>query len=175
MLPADARTTWLGLNAHAKPRPRPELSDVDLASLRGFTRLVVKGDLTVEVIGADAYKVTFTAADGSSRKLRAWQDDETLSLDSADADAAATGVLRIETPQLKSLYVQGAQQLTLRGLRSESVSVVATNVAAARLQQNQVAHWKFFSSAPLEALVDKATLSAGSIQTTGNLAIRYGE
>jgi hypothetical protein len=172
--PGVSRTTWLGLTAHARPQPRPTLSDADLASLRAFTRLNIEGDFVVEIVGADAYKVTFTAADGRSGKLRAWQGDEVLRLEAA-AESSGTGVLRIETPQIRSIFVQDARQLTLRGLRADSVNIVAINVAAARLQQNQVAHWKFHSSTPLEALVDKATLSAGSIQTTGNLAIRYGE
>lgn len=163
----------LGLTTHPKPQARPELTELDLASLRDFTRLIVEGDITVEIVGADAYKVTFTSP--GSNKLRAWHNGEVLRVEGASGGAAGASVLRIELPELKSLYIKDAKQLILRGVRSAELSVIATNVQAASLQQNQVARWKFYSSAPLEALVDKATLTAGSMQTTGNLAIRYGE
>jgi len=166
-------TLSLGLTAHAKSQPRPELTDVDLASLRDFSRLIVEGDITVEIVGADAYKVTFTTP--GSNRLRAWHNGDVLRVEAESGGAAGATVLRIEMPELKSLYIKDAKQLILRDVRSAELNVIATNVRAASLQQNRVARWKFYSSEPLEALVDKATLTAGSMQTTGNLTIRYGE
>ncbi len=65
--------------------------------------------------------------------------------------------------------------MTLRGLQAQELSVNARNVAAVRLQENAVGHWKLYSNVPVDVRVDKATLSAGSLQTNGKLAIRYGE
>jgi hypothetical protein len=166
----------LGLTEIPKREPPPQLSSADLAALHDFSRLNVGGDFEVEIVGAAQYKVTFTPPPGSNAKIRARQRDDELSLHASDdQEAGGKGVLRIEMPTLERLDVQDASQLTLRGLQAEEVTVNLHNVAAARLQQNQVAHWKIHSSDELEVQVDKSTLSAGSLQTQGNLAIRYGE
>ncbi len=167
-------TMTLGLTTHEEPEPVPAMQPEDLAALRNFSRIRVSGDFIVEIVGASTYKVSFTPAAGGKAEIHARQVEDLLSLRAADDDEeGGKGVLRIEMPMLVRLSAQDVSELTLRGLQAEEVSVSLHNVARARLQQNKVAHWKLYSSEPMEIPVDAATLAAGSLQTQGNLSIRY--
>ncbi|MEO6186967.1 MAG: hypothetical protein ABIP38_02505 [Steroidobacteraceae bacterium] len=167
-------TMTLGLAVHPEHEPVQAMKAGDLAELRNFRHVRVVGNISVEIVGAEAYRVTFTPASGSKAEIQARQEDDLLSL-YAGGEGGGTGVLRIELPTLVRLSAQDVSELTVRGLQAQDVSVSLHNVAAARLQQNKVAHWKLYSSEALEVPVDATTLASGSLQTQGDLSIRYRE
>jgi hypothetical protein len=169
-----ANATSLGLASWAKTRSKARYL-ADLA-LRDFTRLHVAGRFSVEIIGAPQYQLSFTTAEGRPLPLDVRQKDDQLWLTGfARGDAAATAVLRIETPALAQLDARKLTGLTLRGLQSPQLAVDLNEVPTARLLENKVAHWTLHSDASAEVQVDKATLAAGKLQTSGDLTIRYGE
>jgi hypothetical protein len=168
------RTLSLGLVAVAEREPATQLKLADLAQLRDFTRLSVSGELTVEIVGAPQYSVTMSGGADISQ-LRSWQNEGLLRLVWVGYPPAADAVLRIETPALSRVDAQVLRQLTLRGITAGELSVYLRDVKSVSLQQNSVARWKLYSSMPLVIPMDKTTLGAGSVQTLGDVAIRYTE
>lgn len=147
----------------------------DLA-LRDFTRLHLNGRFTVEIVGAPQYQLSFTAADGRTLPLDVRQQDDRLWLSGFTLnDAAEAAVLRIETPALVQVDARMLTGLTLRGLQSQELTVDLNDVSAARLLENSVPLWRLRSGLSAEVQVDQATLTAGKLLISGDLAIRYGE
>jgi hypothetical protein len=147
----------------------------DLA-LRDFTRLHLHGRFTVEIVGAPQYQLSFTTAYGRALPLAVRQEGDQLWLTGfTRSDIATTAVLRIETPALVQVDARKLTGLTLRGLQSPELAVDLNEVPVARLLDNKVARWTLHSDASADVQVDKATLAAGKVLTSGDVAIRYGE
>lgn len=140
---------------------------------RDFTRLSVSGGLVLEVVGAAEYKVSFPAAAGDAQRVRAQRHGEQLRLSLAAGVANDEVAVRIETPALAEVIATGLRSLTLRGLQDQQVAVDLEDVGAVHLQQNAVAQWRLSSTTPVQVQVDEATLTAGSLQVSGELVIRH--
>jgi hypothetical protein len=157
----------LGLRQEREPTPNPQ---IDLASARDFSRLSVRGPLSVEVVGATAYKVTLTPEAGQSPKVRAWLKDGVLHVDGGEAQGLQ-GVLRVETPTMNRIDAAN-QRVTVHGLNAPELSLYTYRVGVVRLEQNQVGRWRVFSSEPLDLQVDEATFAAGTWKAFGEVEIR---
>jgi hypothetical protein len=165
-------TLSLGLDGYTTARRTPAPGEAADWVFRDFTRLDVSGDFILEIVGAAEYKVSFPAADGTARRLRARRKGEQLWLQgdaTGDADAGLT--VRIETPAVTQVVATGLRGLTLRGLQGQQLDVDLQDVGWTRLQRNAVAHWKVASSKPLDLHVDQATLAAGRVQIAGELVL----
>jgi hypothetical protein len=157
----------LGLRQEREPTPNPQ---IDLASARDFSRLSVRGPLSVEVVGATAYKVTLTPEAGQSPKVRAWLKDGVLHVDGGEAQGQQ-GVLRVETPTMNRIDFAN-QRVTVRGLNAPELSLYTYRGGVARLEQNHVGSWRVFSSESLDLQVDEATFAAGTLKANGDVLIR---
>jgi len=163
----------LGLDGYTMIRRSTTPGEAADRVFRDVTRLNVSGDFTVEIIGAAEYKVSFPAAEGAARRLRARRKGEELWLqDDAASNADGGLTVRIETPAITQVVATGLRGVTLRGLQGKHLDVELQDVGWARLQQNAVAHWKLAADEPLDLHVDQATLAAGQLQIVGELVIR---
>jgi hypothetical protein len=167
----------LGLQAYTTVRPASARAEAARDRVfRDFTRVNASGDFTLEIVGAAAYNVSFSAAEGRAPRLRARRRDDQLWLEEdGGGDAAAGLTVRIETPAVTQVVAAGLRGLTLRGLTAQAIDVNLQDVAAVRLEQNAVMRWQLASDRPLELQVDPATLAAGRLQVSGELVIRYGQ
>lgn len=166
---AEGASSFLSLGLRQERESAPD-SQIDLTAARDFTRLSVRGPLSVEVVGATAYKVTLTPEAGQSPQVRAWLNDGALHVDGGEAEGVQ-GVLRVEVPSLQRIDVAN-QTLTVRGLSAPELSLYTYRGGVARLEQNQVGRWRVFSSGPLDLQVDEATFAAGTLKSIGEVEIR---
>ncbi len=185
----DADTpTWLrsamtlGLREEVEPEPRPEM---DLATAKDFTRVVMTGRYDVEIIGAAHYKVTFVPAAGDVGKLHASQADGVLHLHAERNDGegegesegngeGTAGTIQIETPALQQVHAR-VNHLTIRGMQGDTLQVTGMGRGDVTLLQNQVANWRLTSGAPMQVRVDDATFAAGSLKGVGDVVIRRAQ
>jgi len=157
----------LGLRQDREPEPDPQ---IELAAAKDFTRLSVRGPLSVEVVGAAAFQVTLTPAAGQSPKVRAWLSAGALRVDAGEAEGIQ-GVLRVEVPTLQRIDAANTG-VTVRGLSAPEIIINTYRGGVARLEQNHVERWRVFSPAPLDLQVDDATFAAGTLKANGEVAIR---
>lgn len=177
---ADAAPPWLrdaltlGLQAYTTVQPAVARTEADRERVfRDFTRVNVSGGFALEIVGAAAYNVSFSAPEGRAQ-LRARRSNGQLWLEEDESGGAGLTV-RIESPAVTQVVASGLNGLTLRGLTAPAIDVELQDVAAVRLEQNAVAHWKLASDRPLELQADQATLAAGRLQVSGEVVIRYGQ
>jgi hypothetical protein len=156
----------LGLRVEQRSRPRP---DLDLAAAKDFTKLGVRGDFTLEIVGAPQYKVTFTSPDGSTTKVHASMDEGYLHV--RTDDDVVGGTLRVETPRLERID-SNVPRVLVQGLQGKELSLVSYRGGTATLRENQVESWRLFSGQPYEVRVDDITLAAGGIKSNGDVVIR---
>lgn len=157
----------LGLRQEREPATNPQ---IDLSAARDFNRLSVRGPLSVEVVGAVAYKVTLTPAAGQSPQVRAWLNQGVLHVDAGE-ELGVQGVLRVETPTMQRIDAAN-QRVTVHGLNAPELSLFTHRGGVARLEQNQVGSWRVFSSESLDLQVDEATFAAGTLKANGDVVIR---
>lgn len=164
----------LGL-ASVTTLPR-ETSYVTELALRDFTRLHVAGRFTVEIIGASDRSLSFTAADGTPLPLNVRQDGDLLRVRAVTGTSTPeTAVLRIEAPALAQIEARLLTGLTLRGLQSPQLRVALDEVATVRLVESRISHLTLHSDLPMDVKVDRATLAAGRLKTSGDLAVLLDE
>lgn len=156
----------LGLFARNYEKARPEL---DLATAKDFTKVSAFGNFTVEIVGAEQYKVIFTPPAGTSAKVHANLDNGYLRVHTDDT--VMGGTLHIEVPTLDRIDAN-VPQITVSGLRAKEVALVGYRSGALTLRQNQVASWRVFSGEPFEVRMDDATFAAGTIKANGDVVIR---
>ena len=164
---ADGAGFTLGLRHEERAAATPQ---IDLASASDFTRLSVRGPLVLEVVGAAAYKVTLTPISGPPPEIRAYLQDRTLHIDAGESQGEARAVLRVEAPLLERIDA-GSRKVLLRGLGSPEVELYMYNGGEARLEQNRVLRWEFFSGNPLAVQVDDATFAAGTVKSRGDVSL----
>jgi hypothetical protein len=157
----------LGLRQEREPEPKPQ---IDLAAARDFTRLSVRGPLSVQIVGASAFKVWLEPVAGYSPKVRAWLNEGVLHVDGGE-EQGRQAVLHVEVPTLQRVDAANAE-VAVRGLSTREFSLYTYGGGVARLEQNSVQHWHLFSSRPLDLRVDDATFAAGTIKTTGDVVVR---
>jgi hypothetical protein len=172
----------LGLRQDTRDREAP---GIDLAQAKDFTRLSVRGRINVEIVGASAFKVSFTPAAGKTPRIKVFQSEGTLHVssreeegDQGELSGDLEGALRVEVPTLSRIDV-AANQIVVRGLHAQELSVFGFGTGESgltvRLQDNQVAQWKLFSGSPMEVRVDDATFAAGTLKSNGDVVIRRDE
>jgi hypothetical protein len=175
----DADTTpWVrtALSLGLRPVERGERpADVDLATVKDFTHVSVRGRLNVEIVGGDAYKVSLVPEAGQEPKFHAWREEDMLRVwEEGDDEGAAVATLHIEVPTLVRISAH-VNQLSVRGLKAEEVALVGYGAMSAKLQQNEVRHWRMFASEPMDVQMDDATFAAGTLKSGGDVVIRRAE
>jgi hypothetical protein len=164
---ADGAGITLGLRQEERAE---EIPSIDLASASNFTRLSVRGPLVLEVVGAATYEVTLTPISGESPEVRAWLQDRTLHVDAGESQGEARAVLRVQAPLLERIDA-GSRKVLVRGLGSPDVDLYMYNGGEARLEQNHVQRWEFFSGNPLAVQLDDATFASGTVKSRGEVSL----
>jgi len=174
----DAATPWVrtALSLGLQPverRQRP--ADVDLATVKDFTHVSVRGRLNVEIVGGAEYKVVLVPEAGQEAKFHALRDEDMLRVwEEGNAEGAAVATLHIEVPTLTRISAH-VNQLSVRGLKAEEVALVGYGALSAKLQQNEVRRWRMFGSEPMDVQMDDATFAAGTFKTGGDVVVRRAE
>jgi hypothetical protein len=180
---ADTPQWWhtastLGLMEQVK-REKMEFKEPDLASLRDFHEISVRGNMNVEIIGASAYRVAFTPGADSGAKLQTNLTAGVLRIVQDPDDAKVAGTLTIETPNLTEVRGSDLTRLQLRGLQAQAIKVTVNDTGSMSLKQNQVAQWELVAYSddekPTTVQADQATLTAGSLHVRGNLQLRQAD
>ena len=160
----------LGLKVITHEEPPAEAQTVALHEVRDFSKVEVQGGFAVEIIGADVHSVSMTPAPGSTWSPDAqWSKGGLLRIEGG-VDAAGA-VLRIETPTLESIDVQGADRLLVRGLRAPTVSLRMKDVGSARILEDGVGRWNIHALTPVELRMGSGTSLDATFKVSGPMSI----
>jgi hypothetical protein len=167
----------LGLVVHRNTVPEPAhqmtaTATEQLASLRGFTRLQVEGDLGVEIISAAEYKVSLAPASD-----RPWSIATSPGRNGLLAITGGPGTegstLRVEAPALTSIEATNLRQLAIRGWHTPDLTLRTKNLTDARIEESSVERWTLNAATPVVLQLDTATISAGlDMKYSGQIRVR---
>ncbi|MEO6079627.1 MAG: hypothetical protein ABIQ86_07610 [Steroidobacteraceae bacterium] len=144
---------------------------VDLGDVLEFSRVEVEGMYTVEVVGAQQYKVSVTPAAGKAMNVGAeWNKGGLLRI--KGGPDAAGAVLRIEAPTLTSIDARGVELLTVRALQAPVVSLRMRAVKAAQILESN-GTWMMDAAGPIEVRMGNGTSSDINVSIKSNSRVTY--
>lgn len=150
--------------------PEESLQAVALHEVQQFSKVEIQGGFTVDIIGADSHKVSVTPAAGTAATHDAkWSKDGLLRIEGGPEAAGAS--LRIEAPTLERIAVQGADRLTIQGLRAPTVSLRMKDVGIARIPDCGVTQWNINALTPVELRMGNGTGPDTTFKVNGQTSI----
>jgi hypothetical protein len=168
--PGMRKLMSLGLKVITYDEAPAEGQAVALHEVQEFSKLEVDGAFAVEIIGADRHSVSMTPATGSSFIPHAkWSKGGLLRIEGGAGAAGA--VLRIETPTLESIDVQGADRLLVRGLRATTATLRMKEVGSARILEDGVGSWNINALTPVELRMGSGASPDATFRVSGPMSI----
>jgi hypothetical protein len=144
-------------------------SAADLAKLRDFSAIEVRGNFSVDVVQEADYSVVLKPPDASHGDIVATVHDKTLVLSGFNS-TPANGV-RVALPTLTQMSVHGVAALSLSGFSGDGLSLRLAETPQVTLQNNGIRRWHIFASEVTELRVDKASMSAGKVDLAGRVTL----
>lgn len=120
--------------------PAPERpTAAELAALRDFDTITVRGDFMLEIASAPDYSISYAPLTGNRGFLRASVADGTLNLlGYGNRTATTAGTVRITMPALADIDAESLYSLAVRDFDSDMLSLRATGVQQLALENNRI-------------------------------------
>jgi len=120
--------------------PPPErTSSAELAALRDFTSINVRGDFNLEVVSAPDYAVDYTPLPQGRGFFRASVADGTLTIEGyGNRTEFGTATVRVALPELSEMDAESLPALTVQNFDSESLTLRAFNVGDVSITNNRI-------------------------------------
>ncbi|MDY6982033.1 MAG: DUF2807 domain-containing protein [Pseudomonadota bacterium] len=137
VLVAYGRISGAGIMYELPAPERPTAGD--LATLRDFDRIEVRGDFMLEIVSGAQYSVSYTPLPGSRGFLRASVADGNLRLAGyGNRSETTAGSVRITMPALTNLVAESLSSLVIRDFDSDTLSLRATGLQQLALENNRI-------------------------------------
>src|SRR5689334_21230886 len=146
-------------------------SAADLASLRDFSAISVRGDIAVEIVQGAEYSVSLLPAGASEGSFYATVEDRTLVL-RAFRNLAPNHV-RVTLPTLTRLYVDLVPTVSVSGFSGDSVLLQLEKTPQVTLRNNRIRQWKVSAMERSGLQVDKASAAAGRFDVEGQATFAF--
>ncbi|HEY0963728.1 MAG TPA: DUF2807 domain-containing protein [Pseudomonadales bacterium] len=147
VLVAYGRISGAGIMYELPAPERPTAED--LAALRDFDTIEVRGDFALEIAGAPEYSVTYTPLTGSRGFLRANVTDGTLTIEGyANRTETTAGTVRITLPELSHVDAESLFMLTVRDFDGEALTLDAAAVRRLIVENNRLGELDVALQAP---------------------------
>ena len=141
----------------------------ELATLRDFDAIEVKGDFAVDIVQEASYSVAFTSPAANRGEFIASVRGDTLVLHGFQH--APANRVRVGMPALRQLDAGEVPALTVSGFSGASVSLRVDRTPQLVLRNNAVRQWHIFASEIGELQVDKTSVSAGKVELAGRATL----
>jgi hypothetical protein len=138
---------------------------------RGFTRVLAKSAMNIEVTKGDSYVVSITGEDTVVDRMEVSVEVDRLALDykrdlvSFFAIPFARATARITLPDLREMDMEGAAHATVKGFKSRNDFAIVLS-GATRIELNDIAVGN------MKCDVSGASRMSGDIKATGNVDMR---
>ncbi|MEY4641307.1 MAG: hypothetical protein RLZZ227_1301 [Pseudomonadota bacterium] len=120
--------------------PAPErMTPEELAALRDFDQIEVRGDFVLEVVSAADYAVEYATLPQQRSFFRARVDDRTLTIESfGNRMETGVGVVRVALPELSRIDAQSLAGLTVRNFANDSLDIRAIAAGSLVIADNRI-------------------------------------
>lgn len=120
--------------------PTPERpTAADLAALRDFDSINVRGDIALDIVSGPQFSVSYTPLANSRGFLRASVADGTLRITGyGNRTITTAGTVRITMPALTDIDAESLYSLAIRGFDSDTLSLRTTGVQQLALENNRI-------------------------------------
>jgi hypothetical protein len=155
------------------PEPLPErTSAAELAGLRNFTAVEVRGDFSLELVREADYSVNYVPlSDTRGQFLAALQGSTLVLTGFGNRTQLDSARVRVGMPELLSLEASSAPTLLLADFAGETMDLRLTVIGTVTLRNNSTTNLRVVASGVRELQLDAISFAGSELRITGNTAV----
>ena len=167
---------YVGLNrlyAVTTPAPAPARTPVaDLAALRNFTAIEVRGDFNLELMQQSDYALEYVPLSAAHGEFSAKVEADTLILSGfGNRSAVNTALVRIGLPALRRLDVSFSPAVTLLNFSGDRLDLQLTAIEVVTLKDNNIEHLRMKALGVREVNLDEDSFRRSKLHIAGETSI----